>query len=446
MANDHRVVIYVRISKDRADQTSTETQREDAIKYAESRGWEVVKVCEDVGRSAYKKNVKRQGFDEAMSLIATGQANVFLVWKLNRFYRSLSEFTMAWHRIRSAGAELVSVTEPTYDTSDPMGMYAVMGFAAMAEVESKTKSDQSKRAHAVRLREGRIPNGIRPFGYMKPSKGQLVIDEAEARFIRVAAGRILNGESLRSILRTETPITESGKPMTPRGLRFVLTCPRTAGLRRDPKTQALINGAWEPILSRETWENLNTLFDDPARLRHTSNRISHVLSGIMRCGKHGCNDTMNSRTWKDGYRYQCRTCGNSIGESTADAIVRQKVLDICPQDRWESYTTQGRGFDASITEPIQQRLDELTIDQMAETDARKRNLMQAAIDRLEAQLAATAGEYLNLPSIGNLADEWDSLPLDDVRAVITFLTSSITLAPVKGGTKDPMRRITVSGT
>jgi site-specific DNA recombinase len=442
-----RVVIYIRVSKEKEDTTSLGSQEREARVFAASNGWEVVKVCKDDGRSAYKRNVKRPAFDEAMRMIESKQASVFLVWKLNRFYRGLDEFNAAWTRIRNAGAELVSVTEPIYNGTDPMMRFAIMGFAAMAEHESRVKSDQSTSAHRVRLSEGRRPNGIRPFGYEKPNGSHTMkINEREAEFIRGAADRILNGESLRAVLRDTDLTGETGKPLTPRGLRFILTCPRTAGFRQDPNSGMMIAGQWEAIITPEKRDALIALFDDPSRMSHTSNQISHVLSGVMMCGKESCGGPMGSRTWKDGYRYQCRICGNSIDEAVADETVRMKVLDMCPQSQWESMKTQGHGFDPAIVEPLQARIDELTIAQLMETDARKRDLMQTAIDRLTQQVTdATEGDWLDLPAIGNLANEWHSMSLADVRTVIRSVASSITLAPVKGGSKNPTIRINVEG-
>lgn len=444
-----RVVIYVRISKDRIDQTSTFTQEHEAREFCKFKGWTIVEVCADEGKSAYKRNVKRPAFNRAMRLVEGGQADVFLVWKLDRFYRGLDEFNKAWNRIREADAALVSVTEPSYDTTsnDPIIRWAIMGFAAMAEQESRTKSDRAKSAHRARRADKRIPNGPRSFGYDKPEPNVFTLNPKEAEFIRNAATRVLNGESLRSVLRSYPNIKGTqGKPLTVRGMRCALTAPRTTGCIVDPETGLMIDGNWEPILDRETWEALVRLFDDPSRMKHTSNQVGHVLSGLMTCGKSTCDDVMGSRSWKDGFRYQCRSCGNSIDEQVADNVVRSKVLELCNQSQWESMTTQGTGTDPKVVETLQSRIDELTIDQLMETDERKRTLMGTAIERLEDQLReATEGEWLDLPNIKNLADEWDSMTLHEVRSVIKHIASAITLAPVKGGTTNPMVRINVEG-
>ena len=337
------------------------------MRFAESRGWEVVTVCNDQGKSAYKRKVKRPAFDKAMRMIETKQAEVFLVWKLDRFYRGLDEFNEAWNRIRQAGGELVSVTEPTYDTTsdDPMIRWAIMGFATMAEIESRNRSHRSKSNHHKRFADGAIPNGPRPFGYDRKAKGELIPNDVESAFIRNAAQRVLNGESLRSILRTENIVGSTGKPLTPRGLSFALTCPRNAGFRRHTETGNLMPGNWDAILDRETWDALIAKFDDPSRRTHTSNEIAHVLSGIMTCGK--CDGAMGSApTWKDGYRYQCRTCGQSIDEAKANEVVKAKVLEICPQDRWVSLRTQGRGYDPSVIAKIESKL--AAVDKQFEDD------------------------------------------------------------------------------
>lgn len=442
MDQKRRVVIYVRISKDRIDQTSTETQEFESMAYASSRGWEVVTVCNDQGKSAYKRNVKRPAFDRAMRMIETKQADILLVWKLDRFYRGLDEFNGAWARIRNAGGELASVTEPQYDTTsdDPMIKWAIMGFAAMAEIESRNRSHRSKTNHRKRFTDGAIPNGPRPFGYDKRAKGELVLNASETAFIRNAAQRVLNGESLRSILRTTNMVGSTGKPLTPRGLSFVLTCPRTAGYRKHTETGNLLQGNWPAVLDRETWDELLILFDDPSRRTGTSNQISHVLSGIMTCGK--CKGAIGSRTWKAGYRYQCRECGNSMDEAKADEVVKAKVLEMCSQDEWVSLRTQGRGYDPAVIKKLDDKL--AAVDKQFELDQIDINRwMDLNAKFNEQRAAAMSTEVPDLPAIENLADEYDSLNLDDMRKVIAYVTNSITLHTVKGGSKNPFMRVEV---
>lgn len=95
MGKTIKAIVYVRVSKARGDQQSLTNQERECMAFAESRGWDIVKVFSESGKSAYKRNVKRPMFDQAMTMVERGQASVFLVWKLDRFYRSGSEFNKA---------------------------------------------------------------------------------------------------------------------------------------------------------------------------------------------------------------------------------------------------------------------------------------------------------------------------------------------------------------
>jgi len=131
-----------------------------------------------------------------------------------------------------------------------------------------------------------------------------------------------------------------------------------------------------------------------------------------------------------------------MDEAKANEVVKAKVLELCPPDRWDSLRTQGRGFDPAVIENIEKKL--AAVDKQFENDKididRWMNLNSKFNDQLAA---AKSTEVPDLPAIENLADEWDSLPLDDVRKVIAFVTESVTLHTVKGGSTNPFMRIEV---
>ena len=54
-----------------------------------------------------------------------------------------------------------------------------------------------------------------------------------------------------------------------------------------------------------------------------------------------------------------------------------------------------------------------------------------------------SSEVPDLPIIENLADEYNSLGLDDMRKVIAYVTQSVTLRTVKGGSTNPFIRVEV---
>ena len=115
----HRAVIYVRISKDRTEETSTTTQEAICREYAERHGWEFV------GRSrprpiGIQTGFEGAGLDRAMRLLRTGAADVLVVWRLDRFVRSVAHFGKLWPELDAAKASFASVTEG-FDTTTAMG-------------------------------------------------------------------------------------------------------------------------------------------------------------------------------------------------------------------------------------------------------------------------------------------------------------------------------------
>jgi predicted site-specific integrase-resolvase len=90
---DMRVAIHARLSSDpTGQQTATERQRRACEQFAAARGWDVVRVIEDVDVSAYDAKVRRPGFERLRGLIDRRAIDVVMVWKLDRLVRRPREF------------------------------------------------------------------------------------------------------------------------------------------------------------------------------------------------------------------------------------------------------------------------------------------------------------------------------------------------------------------
>ena len=132
-----RVVGYVRISVDRDEETSTESQEQSIRAYCAKPGWSVVDVKTDAGRSAYGASRKtRPRFNEAMELVRTGAANALVVWRLDRLSRSAKDTLDLVEELTAHGAELVSVTEGELDPNKPTGKLLLTMLSGLAEMES----------------------------------------------------------------------------------------------------------------------------------------------------------------------------------------------------------------------------------------------------------------------------------------------------------------------
>src|SRR5689334_17949307 len=98
---------------------------------ADQRGWTVVKVYEDRASGAKEK---RPGLYALLTDARRGLFDIVIVWRFDRFARSVKQLVLALEEFRSLNIDFVSHQE-ALDTSTPMGkaMFAIV--AAMAELE-----------------------------------------------------------------------------------------------------------------------------------------------------------------------------------------------------------------------------------------------------------------------------------------------------------------------
>ena len=185
-----RVIGYVRISKDRDDETSTTTQEQAIEAWCTLRGHQLVKVVREPGRSAYKASrTSRPGFREASQLVHTGAGDLLAVWKVDRACRNTLDLLQLVQELERNGAEFASVTEE-FDTSTPMGKTMLTIVGALAEMESAQKSDRATEWHRHRRTTGAVPAGKAALGYRKPAPNTLEPDPDVAPLVAQAANKV----------------------------------------------------------------------------------------------------------------------------------------------------------------------------------------------------------------------------------------------------------------
>lgn len=450
-----KVVIYIRISKDRDGQHSTANQEREARAYAASRGWEVVAVLADIGLSAFKKGKVRPGFNDAKQMIHAGQAEVLLVWKIDRLARRVKEGIRVRLELEDAGGYIASVTEPIDMTEDGDWQPFIM-FLTFAESESASKAVRTKSFNDGRLLEGLPPCGPRPYGYNRV-EGALVINEDEALIIKQFAHQFLHGGTIKGFIRKNQPKGTQGGVMAPQAFRNIFNSPTVTGHRELPGGK-LHKGNWPAILPLSEWEAVRVKMADPERATHVGNEVKHMLTGkgIMTCGACG-HDQMSVRRWKQnatsrkaasaGYRYTCTACGNnSAWQEAVDQRVTELVLAEITPAKWTALLSQGQGVNSAEVQRLEQEADSLSIAALDPSPAFKNITMATIQPRLEAinaELALAMGEtQLDLPRVKNLHTAWPTMGPLDKRKVLKATCSSIMLEPANGR-RDPAARVKV---
>jgi DNA invertase Pin-like site-specific DNA recombinase len=151
--------IYARQSVDKKDSLSIETQ----INFAKSIAIGEPKLYIDRGISG-KDLVHRPELQNLLNDIKKGAITRVLVYKLDRFTRSLMDFANTWEYMNKYNVEFISVTE-NFDTSSPIGKAMIFIMAIFAQMEREQISKRVSDNYYDRVELGRWPGGPAPYGY-----------------------------------------------------------------------------------------------------------------------------------------------------------------------------------------------------------------------------------------------------------------------------------------
>ncbi len=123
------IVLYARVSTDGQD---PEVQLSALRAHAAQRGYEIVEEFVDHGYSGAKE--RRHALDRLMKAAWAGGFETVLVWRFDRFARSVKHLITALESFRSLNVNFISLQEQ-FDTSTPIGhaMFTIIG--AMAQLE-----------------------------------------------------------------------------------------------------------------------------------------------------------------------------------------------------------------------------------------------------------------------------------------------------------------------
>ena len=150
-----KAALYTRVST--FDQ-HPEMQRQELVEYVKRRGWSLYKEYSDKGISGTKEH--RPALDALLEDCRRKRIDVVVVWKFDRFARSLKQLLNALELFRTLGIAFVSCTE-AIDTSLPHGemLFQIIGAIAQWErsliVERVRAGLQHARSQGKRL--GRPP-------------------------------------------------------------------------------------------------------------------------------------------------------------------------------------------------------------------------------------------------------------------------------------------------
>lgn len=338
---------YIRVSDERQDEYSPDSQLKKIREYAAKEGYMIPDefVFYDDGISG--KSVKKR--DDFQRMIAAAKEkthpfDVIYVWKFSRFARNQEESMVLKNLLKKKGVSVVSVSEPI-----PEGHFGSLIERIIEwtdEYYLVNLGAEVMRGMTEKASRGE-PTCPPPVGYIMRD-GRYYPDEesGKANLVREIFTLYAGGMKQREIavlLGEKGLRTRYGKKPDKRQVDYILNnpcyigkirwCPdgtRAVSKRKlDNESIMTVDGHHEPIISMELWETVQKMLADQKKAYPKYARreqpIDHLLKGLARCSSCGSTLAVNGKSGKAETRYiQC--CNYARGScTTSHAITIPKI-------------------------------------------------------------------------------------------------------------------------
>jgi DNA invertase Pin-like site-specific DNA recombinase len=180
-------------------------QTRELQQFAEVRGWRLVDSYIDLGISGSKD--KRPELDRLMADAHRRKLDVVIVWKFDRFARSVSHLLRALEAFNALGISFVSLSEQM-DTTAPAGKMVFTVLGAVAELERSLIAERVRaglrnaRAKGKPLGRPRVVVDIIQIARLRASGSSW---PSIARQLGVSVGTVYQAARSLSKIPSETP-------------------------------------------------------------------------------------------------------------------------------------------------------------------------------------------------------------------------------------------------
>ena len=317
--NVKRCAIYIRVStaEQRIDGWSLEAQEAGLRAEAEKKGWKVVAVYADEGKTARKRLKDRKAIHRLMDDVKAGLVDVILFKELDRWFRSISDFYKIQDILDVYGVEWVSQQQPGLEMRTKEGRLQVNVLLSVGQNETDATSDRIKYTNKYLRQQKRWNGGARtlPRCYTLDEDKRVVLDESPGRaeYVRALVDNFFRYGTIQRAMKEANDLFPPG--MIYNNAADMLKNPLLYG-----KYHEVEDFVEKPLMTKKKWEKMQSLMTRNAR---DTERLLYIFAGLVTCGCCGRKmaGTHTTKTTKKGgerdYKYyRCRlakvqgTCTN----------------------------------------------------------------------------------------------------------------------------------------
>lgn len=294
-----RCAIYIRVSttEQMIHGKSLEAQKEHLLKYAKEHGMVVVGVYADEGKTARKELKKRKAIHELIRDVKQGKIDVILFWRLDRWFRNLSDFYKVQDILDEHGVRWISTSEPGINMETRDGRLQLNVVLSIGQNEVDTTSERIKFVNEASIKQGKVI-----FGDSNMPRGYKVgIVDGVKRMIKNP-----DDEELVNAFYAHLKKTHS-KCETLRYMQNNWDPNFSYSMLRTMLESEFYTGTYRGIpycpeyLSKEEMENIRSI--SKRNIKSTPSGRIYYFSGLIRCPKcgqllcgTGCSSVINRKT------------------------------------------------------------------------------------------------------------------------------------------------------
>jgi DNA invertase Pin-like site-specific DNA recombinase len=271
--------IYARVSS--PDQDCSPQLRE-CREWVTRMGWPKATEYVDHGVSGVKAS--RPAFDRLMRASANGRHDCVIVTKIDRFGRSVLNFTQSIAALDRAGVRFLAINQGIdTDASNPMSRLMLAMLAAIAEFERELILERSTAGRMRKFADGQPDSWNLVYGF---EKGRPVVKESKAEVMRqVFAWR----DAEYSLYEIEGMVTALGAE-PPRGERWWPgTISKLLQNRQFVGEYERCGKIWElpRIIDQDVFDRVQAKMQEVMRRGLGNAKTKYELTGILRswCGR-----------------------------------------------------------------------------------------------------------------------------------------------------------------
>ncbi|MBA2897353.1 DNA invertase Pin-like site-specific DNA recombinase [Nonomuraea soli] len=469
------------MSMAREEMISPDIQRSAITDWARRTGRRIVRWIEDLDETG--RNFKRR-IIEGITAIEAGEAREIVAYRYDRWGRNAVGSLANVHRVEAVGGQVQSATEP-YDAETAVGKYSRTNAFAIAEMQSDIIGENWSAAINNRIergmtgtgtprwgyiRKGRIPDLDRPGRYRRDPDdplGERYEPDPElsgayvSLYERYVAGegshqlvRWLNVNGFRTVrggqwhMTTVLQLLDSGFAA---GLLRVHDRRCKCGQPMRCTKVVYVEGAHKAIIGMGLWEEYLRVRERTRDMGPRTKQALYPLASLIKCGHCGFALSAANAMGVRGFGYRCTIfrqrpdvcegvwCKRVDAEEAVLAKLREKVSDL---DARASLTTAREAMRAAAYADRERLTRELVrVDQSLRKLARQqlmdegmpeaiyaelRDELLTSRRDLEKELDRTKEEERQAdvdhePVIRGLLEEWDTLPVQQRRAMLARL-------------------------